>query len=537
MIEAYRALIAWPRSPSKGSAASRRVSKVSGRIWSLDEGRDPVSYAVEIAFHEAPVRAAGVDAQGHLYTASRRLAKWMELPGFHWGDRVLQPQLFVREAFYLEVVFYFTNFLVFALQLLYFSCNRGVFRQDAGARTTVWPLAKLTAVSVFESWAFLPAVRPFWRTSVSLWVALMVLVCPSILRSYYDAQMRYEMDEHDHNNRNRQWWRKLRCYLFAFVLFGFLVIPTFKEFAVLLYCPVGADGVPRMAQDTETVCFVGLHLAMTVACVCVGGLYLACGLLFETVNFDLSSLLESKLGSVAAFPPHRAKPLIGEGTTHVSTRDISVRRLFYVMFRHLSPDTRLESPLVSTGAFTQTGWAAHSRHMRFISKVFLAVLDRVGSEWQLWQMAVVVGIAVLNLLVNWVLPPLASPRLKWGIVLVQASIAFASAIALFAMTGRGRETPPFVSAAVYMMAVILPFFMYAVGAPGLAALHRCTCRSTLRVSGVAVAPLPAHADSLDADQEAKVAQGQPTAAQRSSTRLAWEQMASNGAKPGGLGDQ
>jgi len=517
MLEAHRALLAWHKAPGQcRTPRGTKADKSSVRIWSLDEGREPVAYAVDIVFHEAPVRAAGVDASGRLYTASRRLAKWDTLPECHWGDRVLQPKLLVREAFYVEVMFYFVNFFVFTLQLLYFSCNRGAFQLDAAARTTVWPLAKLTAVSVFEGWAFLPAVRPFWRTCISLWIALMVILCPSMLRVYYDAEIRYEIDANDHTNRNKQWWRKLRCYLFAFVFFGFLVIPTFREFAVLLYCPLDADGVPRMAADPETVCFAGLHLAMTVACLIVGSLYLACGLLFETVNFDLSSLIESKLGPNAAFPTNRAaKAVSDDPLSQVSTRDISLMRLFYVMFRHLSPDVTLESTHVNTGAFTQTSWAGHSRHVRFLSKVMLAVVDQVSSEWLVWQMAAVVGIAVTNLCVNLVLPPLLATQLKWGIVIVEASIAAGSGVALFAMAERPSETPPVVHAAIYVVVVICPFLIYAFGAPALASLRRCCASASGKK---AVSPDAVHAD---AGHEAAPAQGEPGDAGRPSTGSAW----------------
>lgn len=520
MLEAYRSLMDSHRTKSQGSTP--RTSKVSGsalRIMPGEEAADPVTYAVEIVFHEAPVRAAGVDAFGHLYSASRRLAKWDDLLGFRWGDRVLQPKLYVREAFYLEVVFYFANFLVFALQLLYFSCNRGVFQRDSLARATVSPVAGLTAVTVFESWAFLPDVRPFWRACVSLWVALMVVLCPILLQNYCDAEIKYDLDVNDHNNRNKQWWRKLRCYLFVFVFFGLLVIPTFKEFAVLLYCPLDEHGIPRMAADLETVCFVGVHLAFTVVCIVFGSLYLACGLLFETVNFDLSSLLESKLGAVAAFPTNRGTRKLGDDpVTAVSTRDISLRRLFYVMFRHLSPDINLELPHVSTGVFTQTSWAAHSRHMRFISKVLLAFIDQMG-EWVVWQMAAVVAIAVANLLVNLLLPPLSAPQLKWGIVVVQASLTAASGVALYAMTGHASDTPPFVLAVVYVIAVVFPFCLYAFGAPCLSSLRHCKCMRTRDDATRAVAPGPAHPVCLDTSPEAaKVARGGQVAAQ---PRLAW----------------
>mmetsp|Transcript_110655 Transcript_110655/g.293935 ORF Transcript_110655/g.293935 Transcript_110655/m.293935 type:complete len:195 (-) Transcript_110655:176-760(-) len=194
------------------------------------------------------------------------------------------------------------------------------------------------------------------------------------------------------------------------------------------------------------------------------------------------------------------------------------------MFRHLSPDINLELPHVCTGVFTQTSWAAHSRHVRFISKVMLAILDRMSGEWVLWQMVAVLAIAVTNLLVNLILPPLLAPQLKWGIIVVQASLTTASGVALFAMSSLASDTPPAVSAVVYMVAVILPFFIYALGVPGFSALCHCTRTRIAGDAHRAVAPDVVHVGSQELGHEVIVPRAEQVDTQ---PRLAWGRSSSD----------
>jgi len=225
--------------------------------------------------------------------------------------------------------------------------------------------------------------------------------------------------------------RKVWCYAISFMLFSILVIPTFEEFAMLLNCPKHSDGTRRMASNEDIVCFEGMHLAMCVACVVFGTWYLACGLLFETVNFNLRSLMESKLGAQAAFP-HSAK--------HNCGRVVTLRRLIYVMFQQLVPSWNLELPKVKVGVFTETDWAVYSRQVRFVSKVLLAGCDKLEPLGTALQMTATTCIALVNLLIIVTFPPLKDPRIRRLLELLHVCVFFASATALIALWGPTDES-------------------------------------------------------------------------------------------------
>jgi len=286
----------------------------------------------------------------------------------------------------------------------------------------------------------------WWRTLVFICVCLSVLLSPMILRIYYDADIRQEQDVHDHTNRNRQWWRKLRCYVFSFVFYNLLVIPTFREFAVALNC----NSDPDQRYRGDHVCFRGAHLVMVVLFCPLGLMYLVCALLFETVNFNLSSLLEAKVGSQAAFP--RKKGLKGDEEA-VKRRNITLMRLFYVMFRQLIPGQHLEPPQENVGIFTETKKAGLSRQVRFVSKVLLAALSKMGPEVVepvMWAMAC---IAFVNLLVNLVFPPLIDRRLMGFIIFIQACAFGGTVIAVSAMVVPLVKSSASIHATVYMLVI------------------------------------------------------------------------------------
>lgn len=461
-----------PLTPSAARRTFGRTSKLLPARTQVTSGNTPpVPCALEILFHEGTIRAAGVDAFGHLYTASRHLAQWEGLDEYRAGDTVLQPKLVVREAYFLEVSIYFANLFVFALQMLYFTSNRGELALDTQARSIVSPIASITAVATL-GWILPDTVWPYWRTLVFMLVAFMVVFCPSLLQTYYDAETKYDVDEHDLKNRNKQWYRKFRCYVLSFAIFNLMVIPTFKEFARLLSCHQDEDGTQRLVGYHEVVCFRGTHLVLTILFACVGFLYLACGLLLETVNFNLRSLLESRLGRAAAFPPSK---------TAACGRDVSMRRLLYVMFRHLIH--RLELPRVNVGVFTESEWAIYSRQIRFISKVLLAAFDKLKSgDWSAWQILATFVIAFVNLLINVLFPPFLDPRLKRLILVIQCSITFASLVAVSAMLGpTATISPKSIHATVYAVAVVLPILVYLFATPCVRTLqHPCRRLSRLK---------------------------------------------------------
>jgi len=358
----------------------------------------------------------------------------------------------------MEVNVYFANIGIFALQMLHFSSAHGTFEKDDGAAEIVLPVAGVTKLMVLDFLGQIPTTAfPWWRTLVFICVCLSVLLSPMVLRIYYDADVKQEQDGNDHTNRNRQWWRKLRCYVFSFVFYSLLVIPTFREFAVALSCNTDPDH--RYSGDH--VCFGGAHLVMVVLFCPLGLIYLVCALLFETVNFNLCSLLEAKIGSKAAFP--RKKGVKGDEVNRsksyqaadmVKRRNITLRRLFYVMFRQLIPGQHLEPPQENTGIFTETKKAGLSRQVRFVSKVLLAALSKMGPEVDepvMWAMA---GIALLNLLVNLVFPPLIDRRLMGFILFIQACAFGGTVIAVSAMVVPLANSSANVHAVVYMLVIV-----------------------------------------------------------------------------------
>mmetsp|Transcript_176718 Transcript_176718/g.566736 ORF Transcript_176718/g.566736 Transcript_176718/m.566736 type:complete len:1695 (-) Transcript_176718:73-5157(-) len=431
--------------------------------------RDAIPYALEIPFHTGPVRAAAVDAHGRLYTGCRRIAQWDGLQEYRFGDVVLQPKLLIREAYFPEVVMYFANIIAFSLQLLYFSSNRGVFADSdecSACQLTVSPVAVTGQVSVLDllSRFNTAGVWPFTRTCFALLVALMVCVCPQLLRTFYDAEKKYEKDELDLASKKKFWRRKIVCYLLSFVLFSLMVVATFQEFAVLLSCPKGADGIRRMTSDLSVICFEGTHLAMTIFCFVLGTFYLACGLLFETVNFELRSFMESKLGNEAAFPV---------SSRFACGRNVTLCRLYYVMFWQLLPGSRLGLPKVDAGVFTETEWAVSSRQVRFLSKVLLVVADQSWYSGR-FQMVCMNMIAFANLLVILIWPPLVDTRLMRFLRVLTTSTFLAGATALVALSVP-RDVQPAL-AGVYVFLAFLPV-LYILPNPCLHCARRMCARA------------------------------------------------------------
>jgi len=362
----------------------------------------------------------------------------------------------VREAFLMEVTVYFANIAIFALQMLHFSSSHGTFEEDEGASEIVLPVAGVTKIMVLDFLGQIPTTAfPWWRTLVFLLVCLSVLFSPSVLRIYYDADIKQEQDVGDHANKNRQWWRKLRCYVFSYVFYSLLMIPTFREFAVALSC----NSDPDHRYSGDHVCFGGAHLVMVVFFCPLGFVYLVCALLFETVNFNLSSLLESKIGSKAAFPRKKSNGREeadgGKSKDMVKRRNITLPRLFYVMFRQLIPGHHLEPPQENVGIFTETKKAGLSRQVRFVSKVLLAALSKMGPEVVepvMWAMAC---IALVNLLVNLVFPPLIDRRLMGFIIFIQACALGGTVIAVSALVVPPVNSSAIIHATVYMLVIVV----------------------------------------------------------------------------------
>lgn len=441
------------------SLASSRSSK--GHMGAAEQEEIPV--ALEISFHTGPVRAVGVDAYGRLYTAARRLAQWEGLKEHTENDVVMEPTLVIREAYFLEVGVYFASIFIFALQMLYFTSNRGVLGPDNDDTLAIMlPISFLTALTncaALRHHATLAVMDwPYWRTVLFLAVTLLVFICPRLLQMFYAAEREYDLDEQDFIRRKKLWRRKLMCYVFVFVFFNLMVVPTFTEFAHLLNCARSADGLYRLSLHPEEVCFRGWHLAFSIAFFLSGGLYLLCGVLFETVNFNLRSLLESRLGCVAAFPPN------SKGTG----RNVTARRLLYVMFRHLAPDLGLHRPKANLGAFTETDWSNHSRQIRFLSKVLLAACDKLeSSQGAPWQLTATTVIAAVNLLVNLCAPPLVDSRLMKVVYLVMGCCTVASAISLSATAGPAVDAgiSREVHAVAYVCVVCLPPLLCLIQRP------------------------------------------------------------------------